>query len=77
VIDLTRVDALPGKEGELLAEFARDVVELRGEQGTNAISLRSGDLEVLATISGQRPMEFVQRIRSALQFTPEPQTPFK
>ena len=77
VIDLTRVDALPGKESELLARFARDVVELRGEQGTNAISLRSGDLEVLATISGQRPMEFVQRIRPALQFTPEPQTPFK
>jgi transcriptional regulator with XRE-family HTH domain len=77
VVDLTRVDALDGREGELLAGFTREVVELRDEQGTDAISLRSGDLEVLATISGHKPREFVQRIRPALRFTPEPHTPFR
>jgi transcriptional regulator with XRE-family HTH domain len=72
VIDLTRVDAVQGREGELLAQFARDVVELRGEQGTDAISLRPGDLEVLATISRRKPTDFLQRIRPALRFALEP-----
>lgn len=77
VIDLTRVDALQGREGELLAGFTREVAELREDPGTDAVSLRAGDLEVLATITGHKPREFVQRIRPALRFAPEPQTPFR
>jgi transcriptional regulator with XRE-family HTH domain len=75
VIDFARIDTLKSGEGELLSEFTRQVVELRGLKGPNAISIRVGDLEVLATISGQAPREFVKRIRPALQLAPEPQTP--
>lgn len=77
VIDLTRVEAFKSNAGQLLAEFTREVVELRGDQGADTISLRSGDLEVLATMSGHEPRVFAQRIRPALRFAPEPQTPFR
>lgn len=77
VIDLARLDALEGREGELLAGFIREVAELRGDRGADAVSLRAGDLEVLAAITGHKPAEFAQRIQPALRFALEPQTPFR
>ncbi len=77
VIDLTRVGELESGEGELLAEFTRQVLELRGAEGSDAVSIRVGDLEVLATITGQEPREFVRRIRPALRSTHVAHTPLR
>jgi transcriptional regulator with XRE-family HTH domain len=67
VIDLTQAETLEGPEGRVLSEFAREVRELRGETGANTVSLRTGDLEVLATLSGREREAFIDRIRPALR----------
>lgn len=67
VIDLTRIDAVRSGEGRLLAQFAREIVDLRGHPGADAVTIRAGDLEVLATLSGDDPGAFLERIRPALR----------
>ena len=44
-------------EGELLSGFVQQVASLRGAGDVDKITLRVGDIEVLATASGRRPDE--------------------
>ena len=65
-IDLTRAERLGTTEGMLITDFVNEVRALRREPAGPAIVLRGGDLEVLATASGRRPEEFLERIAPAL-----------
>jgi hypothetical protein len=65
-IDPTRVEGLRGPEARLIADFVSEILELRGEPRPESITLRAGDLEILATASGRQPQEFLEEIREAL-----------
>jgi transcriptional regulator with XRE-family HTH domain len=66
VIDRTKVPQLPPQERDAVRGFIDQVRQMRvgAEEGT--ITLRIRDLEVLATISGQRLEEFLVHLRPAL-----------
>jgi transcriptional regulator with XRE-family HTH domain len=66
-IDLTAVESLGTAESDLLSGFARQVRGLRGEPQADTITLRSGDLEVLATAEGRRPEELAEALRSVIR----------
>jgi len=66
-IDIQRVKALGGMEAAILEDFIRNVFLLRRQPVADTISLRNGDIEVLATASGRRLPEFVDVIESALR----------
>ena len=57
VIDLTYLERLGPAEGELLSGFVQQVASLRGSGEVDRITLRVGDIEVLASASGRRPDE--------------------
>ena len=57
MIDLTRLERLGPAEGELLSGFVQQVASLRGAGDVDRITLRIGDIEVLASASGRRPEE--------------------
>ena len=57
MIDLTRLERLGPAEGELLSGFVQQVASLRGAGDVDKITLRVGDIEVLASASGRRPDE--------------------
>jgi hypothetical protein len=54
---------LDSEEAALVSGFVRQVRSLRAEGGTEAIILRTGDLEILATASGRRPDELTALLR--------------
>lgn len=62
-IDLTALESLGTTEGALVSGFVRQVRALRGERRADTITLRSGDLEVLATAEGRRPEELAEALR--------------
>lgn len=66
VIDLTRIEEMEEPEGRLVASFVREVVRLRGEGEIGLVTLRAGDLRVLATAAGDLADELEDRIRPAL-----------
>jgi transcriptional regulator with XRE-family HTH domain len=66
VIDLTRIEDMQEPEGRLVASFVREVVRLRGEGEVGLVTLRAGDLRVLATAAGDLADELAERIRPAL-----------
>ncbi|HEX9123139.1 MAG TPA: helix-turn-helix domain-containing protein [Actinomycetota bacterium] len=66
VIDLTRIEEMDEPEGRLVASFVREVVRLRGEGEIGLVTLRAGDLRVLATAAGDLADELEDRIRPAL-----------
>jgi transcriptional regulator with XRE-family HTH domain len=66
-IDIQRVRALGGVEAAILEGFIRNVFLLRHQPVADTISLRDGDIEVLATASGRRLSEFVNSIEPALR----------
>lgn len=66
VVDLARLEQLDTPEARIVDGFVREVSVLRGEQPGDVVSLRVGDLEVLATASGRRPDELLDAIRPAL-----------
>ena len=72
VVDLSRIDGVNSNEGRLLAQFAREILDLRGRKGTDEVTIRAGDLEVLATISGDDPERFLERIQPALRLASMP-----
>ena len=76
-IDPTRVEGLRGPEARLIADFVSEILELRGEPRPESITLRAGDLEILATASGRQPQEFLEEIHDALLQASGPQTPFR
>lgn len=67
VIDLTALEGIDTTEGRIVTGFVQEVAALRGERGRRAITLRAGDLEVLATAIGRRPEELAERVGSALR----------
>ena len=66
VIDLTRLPAVPGEDGRIVSEFVGQVKALRGDPG-DVLTLRSGDVEVLATAIGTDASKLLDRIRPALR----------
>ena len=66
LIDVDRLRSLGGVEAGILDGFIRNVSLLRGDPVGDTISLREGDLEVLATATGRRVSEFVDAITTAL-----------
>ncbi len=66
-IDLAALESLGTTESALLSGFARQVRGLRGEPQAGTITLRAGDLEVLATAEGRRPEELAKALRSVIR----------
>ena len=68
-IDVRRVKSMGGAEAAIVDGFIRNVLILRDQDAADTVSLREGDLEVLATATGRRVREFLNAIGPAL--TPE------
>jgi transcriptional regulator with XRE-family HTH domain len=66
-IDLAALESLGTTESALLSGFARQVRGLRGEPQADTITLRAGDLEVLATAEGRRPEELAEELAKTLR----------
>jgi transcriptional regulator with XRE-family HTH domain len=69
IVDLARLETLPGAEAEVVAGFVHRVRDLRGEQGS-VVTLRSVDLAVIATAAGTSPDDLLERIAPALRTDP-------
>jgi transcriptional regulator with XRE-family HTH domain len=67
VVDVRTAHAIDGVEGAVLAEFVHEVIALRRQPASEEISLRDGDLEVLATASGSRAEQFMEAVEPALR----------
>jgi transcriptional regulator with XRE-family HTH domain len=63
-IDRELLESARSTEASLISGFVRQIASLRRELPADAILLRAGDLEVLATASGKEPTELVTVIRS-------------
>jgi transcriptional regulator with XRE-family HTH domain len=59
-IDVAQLESLGSAEASLVAGFIRQIRALRREAGSDAIVLRAGDLEVLATAAGRKPSDLVE-----------------
>jgi transcriptional regulator with XRE-family HTH domain len=64
-IDLTKLEALHEPEGELIAGFIKQVLVQRADPGVGSISLRAGDVDVLATVAGTTPAELHDIVSAA------------
>jgi transcriptional regulator with XRE-family HTH domain len=67
VLDLTRVGELDSLEARLASRFIEEILSLRGERENDTLTLRGGDVELLATAAGDRPDEFLRSIARALR----------
>jgi transcriptional regulator with XRE-family HTH domain len=67
VVAVRAAHTIGGVEGAILAGFVREVVALRQQPARETISLRDGDLEVLATAAGRRVEDFMQAVEPALR----------
>lgn len=67
VIDLDRLPRLQGEDGRIVSEFVGKVRALRGDLGSDVITLRAGDVEVLASAMGAEARALVERIRPTLR----------
>jgi transcriptional regulator with XRE-family HTH domain len=67
VIDLNRLPKLEGEDGRIVSEFVGQVQSLRGDVGSKAITLRSADVQVLATAIGADSSSLLDRIRPTLR----------
>jgi transcriptional regulator with XRE-family HTH domain len=65
-IDVRRVGSLGGAEAGILDGFVRNVLMLRHQPTSETVTLREGDLDVLATATGRRVQDFVEAIGPAL-----------
>jgi len=68
-VDVSKVRSLGGPEAGILEGFIRNVVMLRDQPMTDVVTLRDGDLDVLATATGRRVHDFVQAIEPAIAVT--------
>lgn len=67
VFDRSSLERLEVPEAQIVEGFVREVTTLRGEEEpSSTISLRAGDLEVLASASGRRLEDLFEAIRPAL-----------
>lgn len=60
VIDIARLEELPRPDRDLVRRFVGQVRALRGQLAGEAITIRVGDLEVLATTAGRRGDELLE-----------------
>ena len=58
-IDLSSIEGARTEESDLISGFVRQVLAQRGERGTERITIRAGDVEVLASAAGRRPDELM------------------
>jgi transcriptional regulator with XRE-family HTH domain len=63
VLDLAMVETLHSAEAALVSGFLRQISTLRGEQQEETISVRAGDLEILAAASDRKPEELEEMLR--------------
>lgn len=66
VLDLNRLSLIE-EEGRAVAEFVHRVKAQRGDYMSDVVTLRSGDLEVLAARSGRSPRALLERLQPALR----------
>ncbi len=69
-IDRAKVSALPLEERGALSGFIDQVRTMRNDARDGTITLRVRDLEVLATVSGQRLDAFLEHVQPALVSDP-------
>jgi transcriptional regulator with XRE-family HTH domain len=69
LIDLSHLEDLPSNERALVTAFVREVAELRDHETRDVITLRSEDLEILASASRIRPEELASRLASGRSAT--------
>jgi transcriptional regulator with XRE-family HTH domain len=69
VVDLTRLELLPGEEPRIAAELIDRVRRQRGDLASAQITLRAGDLEALALAAKLAPGDLLRRLEPALQFS--------
>jgi transcriptional regulator with XRE-family HTH domain len=62
LIDLTRLEDLPTNERALVAAFVREVAQLRDIPIDKVTTLRTDDVEILATASRLRPEDLASRL---------------
>lgn len=65
-VDLETTEREGVPEGSLVSGFILRIRSLRRERPTDAIALRAGDLEVLASASGKEAAELVRVLESGL-----------
>jgi transcriptional regulator with XRE-family HTH domain len=58
-LDVERLESLGSAEAALVAGFVREIRSLRRGRPSDAIVLRAGDVEVLATAAGKRPEDLI------------------
>lgn len=63
-IDLTALESVGTTESALVSGFVDQVRALRGERQAGMITLRAGDLDVLAAAEGRRPEELGEGLRA-------------
>ncbi|HEV3475702.1 MAG TPA: hypothetical protein VG602_10135, partial [Actinomycetota bacterium] len=66
VLDLNRLTGIGGEEGKLVTDFVSRIREQRGDRAGEVITLRSGDLQHLATAARTKPPDLLERLRPAL-----------
>ncbi len=66
VVDQDRIDRLGSVEALLVSDFVHSVREMRGDPHGGVITLRVGDLQVLASASGEPTDELLAKIGIAL-----------
>lgn len=67
VIDLNRLPAVPSPERTILEDFVQRLRDRRRDLLSEVITLRSGDVQTLALISGIRTESLMSRLRPALR----------
>lgn len=67
VIDLNRLSLVDEDERRLIGEFVHEVKARRGDYVTDVITLRSGDVEALAQLSGMKPRILLGKMEAALR----------
>jgi transcriptional regulator with XRE-family HTH domain len=67
VIDLRRLELVEERPRGVVEEFLQLVQEQRGDRTTDVLTLRSGDLQVMAGTSGLAPDDLLSRLKPALK----------
>lgn len=66
VIALDRLPFIEGEERRVVTDFIQLILRRRGDRTADVLTLRSGDLEVLAMRAGVEPNELLAQISPAL-----------
>ena len=67
VIDLARLSRIEDEDVWAVAQLVQDLKVQRGDLLTDVITLRAGDLEILATAFGEKSSRLLEKLRPALR----------